>query len=282
VAHDDRSDPQGAERSLDRFCETVGDARARRIGDLRTTVGELANAEVLATLPAPTRDHGGRTNRDRQCDGPLPGQSLQRSPGTGRLNARGPSATRGRYVRDPFSAGAVLATHRLAHDGAGVVVRDPAHAPRWSERCSVSSPRSDPATRRPTWGSATWPWSTRRRSWVRRGEASVSTSRTTRDWRRRERELHLPVAAKSPQRPAPRDRGRGAAGVLEEARVEKLGHTAMLERLSASRSRRRATSTREPREFASLPAPWRLSDFDFDAQPSVDRSLVNELGTLRF
>ena len=46
-------DPQGAERSLDRFCETVGDARARRIGDLRTTVGELANAEVLATLPAP-------------------------------------------------------------------------------------------------------------------------------------------------------------------------------------------------------------------------------------
>ena len=34
--------------------------------------------------------------------------------------------------------------------------------------------------------------------------------------------------------------------------------------------------------FASLPAPWRLSDFDFDAQPSVDQSLVNELGTLQF
>jgi DNA replication protein DnaC len=57
----------------------------------------------------------------------------------------------------------------------------------------------------------------------------------------------------------------------------------MLERLlgievTATEARRRASLER----FASLPAPWRLADFDFDAQPSVDRSLVNELGTLRF
>jgi IstB-like ATP binding protein len=57
----------------------------------------------------------------------------------------------------------------------------------------------------------------------------------------------------------------------------------MLERLlaievTATEARRRVSLER----FASLPAPWRLSDFDFDAQPSVDRSLVNELGTLRF
>ena len=72
-------------------------------------------------------------------------------------------------------------------------------------------------------------------------------------------------------------------GVLEQAKVEKLGHTAMLERLlglevEATEQRRRASLER----FASLPAPWRLGDFDFDAQPSVDRSLVNELGTLGF
>ena len=72
-------------------------------------------------------------------------------------------------------------------------------------------------------------------------------------------------------------------GVLEEAKSEKLGHTAMLERLlglevEATEQRRRMSLER----FASLPAPWRLEDFDFDAQPSVDRSLVNELGTLRF
>jgi DNA replication protein DnaC len=71
--------------------------------------------------------------------------------------------------------------------------------------------------------------------------------------------------------------------VLEEARIESLGHTATLERLLAievrtTEARRRASLER----FASLPTPARLSDFDFDAQPSVDRALVNELGTLRF
>ena len=72
-------------------------------------------------------------------------------------------------------------------------------------------------------------------------------------------------------------------GVLEAAAAEGLGHTAMLERLlgievTATEARRRASLER----FASLPASWRLSDFDFDAQPGIDRSLVNELGTLRF
>ena len=72
-------------------------------------------------------------------------------------------------------------------------------------------------------------------------------------------------------------------GVLEQAKAERLGHTAMLERLlglevEATEQRRRMSLER----FASLPAPWRLGDFDFSAQPSVDRSLVNELGTLSF
>lgn len=72
-------------------------------------------------------------------------------------------------------------------------------------------------------------------------------------------------------------------GVLDEAKAENLGPTALLERLlgievRATEARRHASLER----FASLPAPWRLADFDFDAQPSVDRSLVNELGTLRF
>jgi DNA replication protein DnaC len=70
---------------------------------------------------------------------------------------------------------------------------------------------------------------------------------------------------------------------LDHAKEHKLGHSAFLERLlgievSATELRRRASLER----FASLPSPWRLEDFDFDAQPSVDRSLVNELATLRF
>ena len=72
-------------------------------------------------------------------------------------------------------------------------------------------------------------------------------------------------------------------GELEYAKDHKLGPTAFLERLlavevDATEIRRRASLER----FASLPSPWRLADFDFDAQPAVDKKLVNELGTLRF
>jgi DNA replication protein DnaC len=70
---------------------------------------------------------------------------------------------------------------------------------------------------------------------------------------------------------------------LEHAAKTELSHTAFLERLlavevAATAQRRHASLER----FASLPAPWRLTDFDFDAQPAVDRKLVNELSTLRF
>ncbi len=72
-------------------------------------------------------------------------------------------------------------------------------------------------------------------------------------------------------------------GELEHASSQQLSHTAFLERLlaievDATHQRRQASLER----FASLPAPWRLSDFDFDAQPSVDPKLINELATLRF
>jgi hypothetical protein len=107
----------------------VGDARARRIGETRTTVGEMADAEVLATLPVPypatlvverivtanaTLHYRG--NRYSVPPG-LAGSTLEihQRLGTSTLEVRSPG-------------GAVLATHRLAHDGAGVVVRDPAHS----------------------------------------------------------------------------------------------------------------------------------------------------------
>ena len=72
-------------------------------------------------------------------------------------------------------------------------------------------------------------------------------------------------------------------GLLDEATGSKLSHSAFLERLLAVEvdavdDRRRASLAR----FASLPSPFTLADYDFDAQPSVDRKLVSELGTLRF
>jgi DNA replication protein DnaC len=72
-------------------------------------------------------------------------------------------------------------------------------------------------------------------------------------------------------------------GELERATKEKIGPSAFLERLlrievEATEARRLASRLR----FANFPAPWRLEDFDFEAQPSVDRALVDELATLRF
>jgi DNA replication protein DnaC len=70
---------------------------------------------------------------------------------------------------------------------------------------------------------------------------------------------------------------------LDQAHADKLSHTAFLQRLlaievAATETRRHASRLR----FAAFPAPWRLEDFDFDAQPGVDRKLVEELATLRF
>ena len=72
-------------------------------------------------------------------------------------------------------------------------------------------------------------------------------------------------------------------GELDHAMKSKLSHTAFLERLLAVEvasieTRRRVSLER----FASLPSLWRLEDFDFDAQPSVDKKMVDELATLRF
>ena len=69
-------------------------------------------------------------------------------------------------------------------------------------------------------------------------------------------------------------------GQLEDARTTKMGHTEFLEALlgievEATEQRRWEGRMR----FANFPAPWRIDDFDFTAQPSVDQALVRELGT---
>ena len=70
---------------------------------------------------------------------------------------------------------------------------------------------------------------------------------------------------------------------LERARTSDLSHVAFLESLlaievEAVHARRLASLTR----FAGLPSPLHISDFDFEAQPSVDAKLVRELETLQF
>jgi len=72
-------------------------------------------------------------------------------------------------------------------------------------------------------------------------------------------------------------------GLLEAARVEDLPPVVVLERLlstelAARHDRRVETNLR----FAGLPYRQRLDEFDFEAQPSIDQSLIARLATLRF
>jgi len=71
--------------------------------------------------------------------------------------------------------------------------------------------------------------------------------------------------------------------VLDDAIEHKQSLTAALERLlaievDATEARRLAGRLR----FACLPTPATLDDYDYDAQPGVDRHLVAELGTCRY
>ena len=73
------------------------------------------------------------------------------------------------------------------------------------------------------------------------------------------------------------------AGALEQAEAEKPGYTRFLHDLlavevAADRQRRLERRLR----FAKLPEHKTLEQFDWDAQPSIDRRLVEELATLRF
>ena len=71
--------------------------------------------------------------------------------------------------------------------------------------------------------------------------------------------------------------------VLDEALDEQLSVTATLERLLAIEVDTALTRRLVGRlRFACLPTPATLEDFDFDAQPGVDRKLINELGTCRY
>ncbi|MGH3731778.1 MAG: Mu transposase domain-containing protein [Acidimicrobiales bacterium] len=120
--------PEAAQRSLDRFLETVGDERPRQRDGRRTTVRELADVEPLRALPVPypatievdrlvtanstVHYRGNRYSVPPGFSGAM--ITLHQRLGSDRLEAR--------------SAGGLIATHHLAHDGAGMVVRDSAHA----------------------------------------------------------------------------------------------------------------------------------------------------------
>ncbi len=122
--------PEEAQLSLDRFLAGPGDARLRRtVLGVRTTVGELADAEPLLDLPAlpfpatitverPVDDNATVAFRGNRYS-VLPGLSGI----TVELRHRLSSAT----LEIVATSGSLLATHRLAPAGAGTIVRTPEH-----------------------------------------------------------------------------------------------------------------------------------------------------------
>ena len=70
---------------------------------------------------------------------------------------------------------------------------------------------------------------------------------------------------------------------LDRAAASGQTHTEFLEELlavevDATEARRLAGRMR----FANFPAPWRIADFDFSAQPSIDPALIRDLATCRY
>lgn len=117
-----------AQASLDKFCSLRGDTRLRPTADGRSSVATVAAAESLATPPAPypVTVTESRT-ASRQALVAYRGNRYSVPP---ELAAAQVSVTRvlGAEVIDIVTASQItVARHRLAPDGAGVVVRDHGH-----------------------------------------------------------------------------------------------------------------------------------------------------------
>jgi transposase len=120
--------PETAQRSLDRFLETTADARVRQRNGVRTSVGELAESEPLLWLPTP---YPATIEVDRvvAANATVHYRGNRYSVPPGLAGAMVVLAQRLGTERLEVRLGErLLATHRLAHDGAAMVVRDQSHS----------------------------------------------------------------------------------------------------------------------------------------------------------
>ena len=208
------------------------------------------------------------------------------------------------------AGGTVIARHRLAPAGAGATVRDSGHVLALEQR---SSPATTPP---PAPTQAAHPTRPRRQG-RRRAAARPPATRTTSTAvsndhaevvvdlssydRRSPRKEHPPMTdtLSDPMHRRPRQGSTSSCVATSPAQAhtaaehrppcwthaaaEKLSLTAALERLLAPRGRRHRSPPPGRAAAVRLTAdPGTLEDFDFDAQPAVDRKLITELATCRY
>lgn len=122
--------PAGAQSSLDAFCSGPADARPRRTPDgAPATVGALADAEPLLALPAVPYPATVTVTRAVGANAAVAfrGNSYSVPPGLAGTQVECRHRLGTATLEICSASGVPLASHRLAPDGAGTLVRDAGH-----------------------------------------------------------------------------------------------------------------------------------------------------------
>lgn len=120
---------EAAQASLDRFARVRGDTRIRATADGRSSVAVVAQAEPLRPVPAlpyPVIVAETRT-ASRQALVAYRGNRYSVPPELAAAQVVVSHPVGGQFVDIATSSGIVIARHRLAADGLGVMVRDSGH-----------------------------------------------------------------------------------------------------------------------------------------------------------
>jgi transposase len=126
----DAKNPEDAQRSLDVFCAGIADARVRRGPDgVRTSVGELADTEPLADLPAAAFPASTEVTRIVAANATVAyrGNRYSVPPGLSGTELVVRQRLGSPTIDVVAASGAILVTHRLAPEGAGALVRSREH-----------------------------------------------------------------------------------------------------------------------------------------------------------
>jgi transposase len=126
---DDDLTVEAAQASVDRFARVRGDARMRATADGRSTVATVAATEPLAPLPAvpyPVIVSESRT-ASRQAMVSYRGNRYSVPPELAAAQVSISHPVGGQFCDIATTSGIVIARHRMAADGLGVMVRDSGH-----------------------------------------------------------------------------------------------------------------------------------------------------------